>query len=132
MKKLGAIVGILFILSGCGTLNRAKSSNDYYRGIDTDVKVINEPYIWLVTMGMYPIFSIISLPIDVVLDTALLPVDHVIKTQKEKTHTEERNRHKQETGSISDDQQHSTLTPSPHPTSPTQSNWLTKPDTATE
>ncbi|QIG05010.1 YceK/YidQ family lipoprotein [Proteus sp. ZN5] len=126
MKRLGAIVGILFILSGCGTLNRAKSSNDYYRGTDTDVEVINEPYIWLVTMGMYPIFSIISLPIDIVLDTALLPVDHVIKTQKEKARTEERNRHKQETESISDNQQHSTLTPStaPSPVSPTHERWL--------
>lgn len=126
MKRLGAIVSILFILSGCGTINRAKSSNDYYRGTDTDVEVINEPYIWLVTLGIYPIFSIISLPIDVVLDTALLPVDHVIKTQKEKAHTEERNRHKQETESISDDQQHLTLTPStpPSPVSPTHERWL--------
>lgn len=126
MKRLGAIVGIIFILSGCGTINRARSSNDYYRGTNTDVEVINEPYIWLITLGMYPIFSIISLPIDVVLDTALLPVDHVIKTQKEKAHTEERNRHKQETESISDDQQHLTLTPStpPSPVSPTHERWL--------
>lgn len=126
MKRLGAIVGILFILSGCGTINRAKSSNDYYRGTDTDVEIINEPYAWLITLGMYPIFSIISLPIDVVLDTALLPVDHVIKTQKEKARAEERNRHKQETESISDEQQHSTLTPStpPSPVSPTHERWL--------
>lgn len=30
-ERLGAIISIIFILSGCGTLNRAKSNNDYYR-----------------------------------------------------------------------------------------------------
>ncbi|MGN3439233.1 MULTISPECIES: YceK/YidQ family lipoprotein [Proteus] len=126
MKRLGAIISIIFILSGCGTLNRAKSNNDYYRGTDADAEVISEPVIWLVTFGMYPIFSIISLPIDVVLDTALLPIDHVIKVQKEKAHTAEPNRHKQETESISDDQKQSTLTPSttPSPASSTHQRWL--------
>ena len=124
MKKLGAILGIIFILSGCGTLNRSKSNNDYYRGTNADVEVINEPILWMITFGMYPIFSIISLPIDAVLDTALLPVDHAIKTQKEKAYTEERNRHKQETESISDDQQQPVLTPSPTPASPTHERWL--------
>lgn len=123
MKRLGAILSIILILSGCGTLNRSKSNNDYYRGTNADVEVINEPIIWLVTFGMYPIFSIISLPVDVVFDTALLPVDHVIKTQKEKAYSEERNRHKQETDSISDVQQQSALTPSPAPT-PTHERWL--------
>ncbi|MBI6528635.1 YceK/YidQ family lipoprotein [Proteus vulgaris] len=97
------------------------------------MEVINEPYIWLVTLGMYPIFSIISLPIDVVVDTALLPVDHVIKTQKDKTYAEARTKHKQETQST-DNQQQSALTPSPthHSASPTQGGWLTKPDTDIE
>lgn len=126
MKKLGAIISIILILSGCGTLSRSKSNNDYYRGTNADVEVINEPILWLVTLGMYPIFSIISLPIDVVLDTALLPIDHVVKIQKDKAYTEERSRHKQKTESISDDQQQPELTPStpPLPASPTQGHWL--------
>ncbi|SUC13288.1 Predicted periplasmic lipoprotein [Proteus vulgaris] len=126
MKRLGAIISIIFILSGCGTLNRSNSANDYYRGTNADVKVINEPVFWLVSLGMYPIFSIISLPIDAVLDTALLPIDHVIKIQKDKAYTEERNNHKQKTESISDDQQQPALTPSPTPlpASPTQDHWL--------
>lgn len=127
MKRLGAIVGIIFILSGCGTLNRAKSTNDYYRGTNADVEVISEPIFWLITVGMYPIFSIISLPIDAVVDTVLLPVDHVIKTQKEKAYLQERTRPKQEAQNISGNQQQSTLTPSsttPCSASPTHDRWL--------
>ncbi|RAU35777.1 YceK/YidQ family lipoprotein [Enterobacter sp. RIT418] len=65
-------------LSGCGTLARGDSYKDTYRGVDRDKKEITNAYLWVPSFGLWPLFHIISLPIDAVIDTVLLPVDLVL------------------------------------------------------
>lgn len=84
MKKLGVVLCIVIFLSGCGTIMRGNSHNNYYRGIEANTKMVNEPYIWLLSLGVIPIISIISMPIDIAVDTLLLPVDFLIKRKKDK------------------------------------------------
>lgn len=70
------ICAVLFVqLAGCGTLLRSESSERIYRGVDTDIKNASNAYMWLFSVGVLPVFSVISLPFDAVIDTVLLPVD---------------------------------------------------------
>lgn len=73
------ICAILFLqLTGCGTLMRGESSEKVYRGVDTDIRITTNAFMWLFTGGILPVFSIISMPFDAVIDTLLLPVDLAI------------------------------------------------------
>lgn len=66
---------LLLQLMGCGTLMRGASNEKVYRGVDTDIRNSTNAFMWLFTAGILPIFSIISMPFDAVIDTVLLPVD---------------------------------------------------------
>ena len=73
------ICAILFLqLAGCGTLMRGESSEKVYRGVDTDIRITTNAYMWLFSAGILPVSSIISMPFDAVIDTLLLPVDLAI------------------------------------------------------
>ena len=73
------ICAILFVqLAGCGTMMRGGSSEKVYRGVDIDIRNTTNAYMWLFTGGLLPVFSIISMPFDAVIDTLLLPVDLAI------------------------------------------------------
>lgn len=67
----------LTVLNGCGTMTRGDSMNftRSYIGFETDKKVVSNPYLWIFSFGLYPIFSIISMPFDIVVDTLLYPYD---------------------------------------------------------
>jgi uncharacterized protein YceK len=71
------LVGHLTVLSGCGTMTRGDSMNftRSYPGFEADKKVVSNPYFWMFSLGLYPIFSIISMPADIVIDTILYPYD---------------------------------------------------------
>jgi len=70
------ICAILFLqLVGCGTLLRGDSHEKVYRGVDTDIRNTTNAFMWLFSAGILPIFSVISMPFDAVIDTLLLPVD---------------------------------------------------------
>lgn len=62
-------------LSGCGTLDRGMSYESVYRGFDRDKTVGSNAYLWMATLGIMPIFYIVSMPVDLVADTILLPWD---------------------------------------------------------
>jgi uncharacterized protein YceK len=73
------ICAILFVqLTGCGTMMREGSSEKVYRGVDIDIRNTTNAYMWLFSAGILPIFSVISMPFDAVIDTLLLPVDLAI------------------------------------------------------
>ncbi|KJV47909.1 hypothetical protein VH86_13145 [Pantoea sp. BL1] len=73
------ICAILFVqLVGCGTLLRGKSNEKIYRGVDTDINNTTNAFMWLFSAGVLPVFSVISMPFDAVIDTLLLPVDLAI------------------------------------------------------
>jgi len=73
------ICAILFVqLAGCGTLLRSESNEKIYRGVDTDIRNTTNAFMWLFSAGILPVFSIISMPFDAVIDTLLLPVDLAI------------------------------------------------------
>jgi uncharacterized protein YceK len=62
-------------LSGCGTLDRGMSYQSTYRGFDRDKTVGSHAFLWMSTLGVMPIFYIVSMPVDLVVDTVLLPWD---------------------------------------------------------
>lgn len=62
-------------LSGCGTLDRGMSYQTTYRGFDRDKTVGSHAFLWMSTLGVMPIFYIVSMPVDLVIDTVLLPWD---------------------------------------------------------
>ncbi|WP_455852932.1 hypothetical protein [Pantoea endophytica] len=73
------ICAILFVqLTRCGTMMREGSSEKVYRGVDIDIRNTTNAYMWLFSAGILPIFSVISMPFDAVIDTLLLPVDLAI------------------------------------------------------
>jgi uncharacterized protein YceK len=75
-------------LVGCGTLGRGGSYEQTYRGVDTDKKEISNAFLWLPSLGLWPLFHIISLPVDAVIDTVLLPVDLSLKPTPTEDHTQ--------------------------------------------
>jgi len=62
-------------LSGCGTLDRGMSYQSTNRGIARDKTVGSQAVLWIYTLGVIPIFYIVSMPVDLVVDTVLLPWD---------------------------------------------------------
>ncbi|HIE5389745.1 TPA: hypothetical protein ACXNPR_003131 [Enterobacter cancerogenus] len=78
------LMSLVAQLSGCGTLARGDSYKDTYRGVDRDKREIANAYLWAPSFGLWPLFHIISLPIDAVIDTVLLPVDLVLKRAPKK------------------------------------------------
>lgn len=69
------LAGQICLLSGCGTLSRGDSVSRSYRGFDRDKQVAGNPYFWMFSFGLAPIFHIISMPVDIVVDTLLYPYD---------------------------------------------------------
>lgn len=63
------------MLSGCGTLDRGMSYESTYRGFDRDKTVGSHAFLWMATLGIMPVFYIVSMPVDLVMDTILLPWD---------------------------------------------------------
>lgn len=74
---------LLLQLAGCGTLMRGASSEKVYRGVDTDIRNTTNAFMWLFSAGILPVFSVISMPFDAVIDTLLLPVDLAISNSPE-------------------------------------------------
>lgn len=77
-KKIMLIIllaGQIALLSGCGTITRGESYKRSYRGFEQDKEVVYNPYYWILSFGIAPLFSIASMPIDVVVDTLLYPYD---------------------------------------------------------
>lgn len=62
-------------LSSCGTLDRGMSDESIYRGFDRDKTVGSHAFLWMTTLGIMPILYIVSMPVDLVADTILLPWD---------------------------------------------------------
>lgn len=78
LKKILLIVflaGQLSLVSGCGTITRGESYKSSYRGFEQDKRVVSNPYYWILSFGIAPLFSIASMPIDIVVDTILYPYD---------------------------------------------------------
>lgn len=75
-------------LLGCGTLGRSASTEQTYRGVDRDKTQISNAYLWMISLGVWPLFHIISLPVDAVIDTALLPVDLARNPSPYEDHTQ--------------------------------------------
>jgi len=75
-------------LLGCGTLSRGDSYKDIYRGVAVDKKQIKNAYLWAPTLGLWPLFHIISLPVDAVIDTVLLPIDILLKHSPKRDHAQ--------------------------------------------
>jgi uncharacterized protein YceK len=69
------VTGLITVLSGCGTISRGDSISRSYRGFDRDKEVASNPYFWMFSFGLAPIFHIISMPVDIVVDTLLYPYD---------------------------------------------------------
>lgn len=80
MNKKSLLSGLLIVslLTGCGTILRGDSSEETYRGFDQDKEVISNPYMWMLSLGLIPVFFIASAPIDLAIDTVLYPVDYLI------------------------------------------------------
>lgn len=74
----------LTLLSGCGTImrNDGYHTTDTYRGFNQDKRVVGEPLFWLASLGILPIFSIVSMPIDIVIDTFMYPFDKIESNAK--------------------------------------------------
>ncbi|QCA06317.1 YceK/YidQ family lipoprotein [Pantoea vagans] len=78
MNKKSLLSGLLIVslLTGCGTISRGHSFEKTYRGFDQDKEVISNPYMWMLSFGLIPVFFIASAPIDLAIDTVLYPVDY--------------------------------------------------------
>jgi len=87
MKKITLFITsvlMIMMLSGCGTLSRGDSIESTYRGFAQDKKVVSNPYMWMLSLGIMPIFYIASMPIDIAVDTVLYPVDLLIAKQPDR------------------------------------------------
>jgi len=69
------LFGQIAVISGCGTITRSESTSNTYRGFDMDKSIVSNAYWWMFSLGVYPIFSIVSMPFDLIFDTALYPYD---------------------------------------------------------
>lgn len=85
MQRSWLIVMVVIVMgiSGCGSISRSENYSSYYSGVGRDVDVIENPYLWYFSLGLVPIVHIISLPVDAVIDTLLLPVDYSREKKKE-------------------------------------------------
>lgn len=87
----------MLALWGCGTLDRGSSYTSTYRGFHRDQEIIDSASYWTITLGVGPVISVISMPVDIVIDTVLLPWDLYVSREKER----ERERIKNSEASIS-------------------------------
>lgn len=69
------LIGMAPLLTGCGTMVRGSSTERTYPGFHEDQRVASNLYYWMFSLGLLPVFSIVSMPIDIVVDTILLPYD---------------------------------------------------------
>lgn len=81
----------MLALWGCGTLDRGSSYTDTYRGFHRDQEVASNVFYWLGTLGIGPVVSVISMPVDIVIDTVLLPWDLYVSKEREKDREKIRN-----------------------------------------
>ncbi|WP_157699365.1 YceK/YidQ family lipoprotein [Pseudomonas sp. M30-35] len=90
MLRTGIVSVVLFSLTACGTvLERSANGffkNEYYRGTKSDLLSVvfyranGENSVLPVVcyfMIVCPIFTVVSLPVDIAMDTLLLPVDAI-------------------------------------------------------
>lgn len=97
MLRTGIVLVVLFSLTACGTvLGRAGGEsfkNEYYRGTKFDLLAIGagqKGETSGLTIGCYfmivcPIFTVVSLPVDIAVDTLLLPVDAINRQAEDET-----------------------------------------------
>jgi uncharacterized protein YceK len=86
--RAGLLAALVPELVGCGTMigrvSNGMSDVDYYKGVDGNLQLLgvrgkeSKPAaIICYFMIVCPLITVVSLPVDAVLDTVLLPVDYV-------------------------------------------------------
>lgn len=75
---------LVVVLAGCGTINervREGSTGQTFASVSYDKKELSNAWLALYTFGVYPLFHIVSMPIDLGVDLALYPVDKYQEVQ---------------------------------------------------
>lgn len=77
--KLILCLNLIVCITGCGSLLRAAGSNTYqgtYHAVNNDMGIIGDIGSWYASFGLTPLIAIASLPLDLVVDIVLYPMDY--------------------------------------------------------
>lgn len=85
------IVASAMQMTGCGTIIRGDSFKGTYRGFDMDKKYASDDFALVYTFGIAPAICVLSMPIDIAVDTVLFPFDFVINFLQEKSYPQSSN-----------------------------------------